>query len=105
MQCHLVNFASDYDATVTCCWKTNVTHVIAATDGKGACKRTLKVLMAILNGRWILTMDCKLHFLLQSSLCRVNLLPFPVVLISMNTDLVNLLITSDVMQLLVCLQG
>ncbi|KAM7521740.1 hypothetical protein LguiA_011642 [Lonicera macranthoides] len=55
--CHLVNFASDYDATVTSCWKTNVTHVIAATDGKGACKRTLKVLMAILNGRWILTLD------------------------------------------------
>ncbi|KZV32967.1 protein BREAST CANCER SUSCEPTIBILITY 1 [Dorcoceras hygrometricum] len=38
-------------------WKPNVTHVIAATDEKGACSRTLKVLMAILNGRWVLNVD------------------------------------------------
>lgn len=40
-------------------WKPNVTHVIAATDAKGSCTRTLKVLMAILNGNWVLKIDCK----------------------------------------------
>ena len=60
MQILLVKFASMCGATVTKFWKPNVTHVIAATDAQGACTRTLKVLMAILNGRWILKIDCKL---------------------------------------------
>lgn len=60
MQCNLVKFASSCGAAVSRCWKPNVTHVIAATDANGAYTRTLKVLMAILNGRWIVTMDCKL---------------------------------------------
>ncbi|KAG7989683.1 hypothetical protein I3843_03G251200 [Carya illinoinensis] len=50
----VLKFASMCGATVTKYWKPNVTHVIAATDAQGACTRTLKVLMAILNGRWIL---------------------------------------------------
>lgn len=41
-------------------WKPNITHVIVATDEEGASTRTLKVLMAILNGRWVLKIDCKL---------------------------------------------
>ncbi|XP_050251819.1 BRCA1-associated RING domain protein 1 [Quercus robur] len=53
----VVKFASMCGATVTKFWKPNVTHVIAATDAQGACTRTLKVLMAILNGRWILKID------------------------------------------------
>ncbi|CAL0309766.1 unnamed protein product [Lupinus luteus] len=53
----LVNFADKVGAAVTKYWTPNVTHVIAATDESGACSRTLKVLMAILNGRWILKMD------------------------------------------------
>ncbi|GAV82359.1 BRCT domain-containing protein/zf-HC5HC2H domain-containing protein/zf-C3HC4_2 domain-containing protein [Cephalotus follicularis] len=53
----LVNFANMIGATVSKFWKPNVTHVIVATDAKGACIRTLKVLMAILNGRWILEND------------------------------------------------
>ena len=60
MQILVVKFASMCGATVTKFWKPNVTHVIAATDAQGACTRTLKVLMAILNGRWILKIDCKL---------------------------------------------
>lgn len=35
-----------------------VTHVIASTDENGACKRTLKFLMGILEGKWILTIEC-----------------------------------------------
>lgn len=35
-----------------------VTHVIASTDENGACKRTLKFLMGILEGKWILTTEC-----------------------------------------------
>ncbi|XP_028758270.1 BRCA1-associated RING domain protein 1 [Neltuma alba] len=54
---HLINFASRIGATVTKFWTPDVTHVIAATDSNGACARTLKVLMAILNGQWILKMD------------------------------------------------
>nr|XP_029116035.1 protein BREAST CANCER SUSCEPTIBILITY 1 homolog isoform X2 [Elaeis guineensis] len=38
-------------------WIPTVTHVIASTDKNGACKRTLKFLMAILDGKWILSMD------------------------------------------------
>ncbi|GJZ08376.1 alpha N-terminal protein methyltransferase 1 [Tanacetum coccineum] len=39
-------------AVVSKYWRKDVTHVIAATDLTGACTRTLKVLMAILNGKW-----------------------------------------------------
>ncbi|GFP82946.1 protein breast cancer susceptibility 1 homolog [Phtheirospermum japonicum] len=56
-KCLLVKFATMCGATVFKFWNPNVTHVIASTDSDGACSRTLKVLMAILNGRWILTMD------------------------------------------------
>ncbi|KAI4975348.1 hypothetical protein ZWY2020_048955 [Hordeum vulgare] len=38
-------------------WSPNVTHVVASTDPSGACKRTLKFLMAILNGKWIVFID------------------------------------------------
>ncbi|XP_021888551.1 BRCA1-associated RING domain protein 1 isoform X2 [Carica papaya] len=56
-KCLLVKFASITGATVSKFWKPNITHVIAITDEKGACKRTLKVLMAILNGKWVLKID------------------------------------------------
>ncbi|KAM6551970.1 hypothetical protein CsatB_001778 [Cannabis sativa] len=42
--------------TISKKWESNVTHVIASTDESGACKRTLKVLMGILDGKWILSM-------------------------------------------------
>ncbi|KAK4281323.1 hypothetical protein QN277_012834 [Acacia crassicarpa] len=54
---HLINFASRIGATVTKFWTPDVTHVVAATDSNGACARTLKVLMGILNGQWVLKMD------------------------------------------------
>ncbi|KAK7412555.1 hypothetical protein VNO78_04019 [Psophocarpus tetragonolobus] len=38
-------------------WNTSVTHVIASTDENGACRRTLKVLMGILMGKWILNIE------------------------------------------------
>ncbi|XP_065876679.1 BRCA1-associated RING domain protein 1 [Euphorbia lathyris] len=53
----LVQFGTMIGVPVTKFWRPTVTHVIAATDEKGACIRTLKVLMAILNGRWVLTID------------------------------------------------
>ncbi|CAN4093563.1 unnamed protein product [Withania somnifera] len=53
----LVKFASMCGAIVCKFWKQNATHVVAATDEKGACTRTMKVLMAILSGKWILNMD------------------------------------------------
>ncbi|CAJ1962132.1 unnamed protein product [Sphenostylis stenocarpa] len=38
-------------------WDSTVTHVIASTDENGACRRTLKVLLGILEGKWILKVD------------------------------------------------
>ncbi|XP_057983911.1 uncharacterized protein LOC131168474 isoform X2 [Malania oleifera] len=38
-------------------WNSSVTHVIASTDENGACRRTLKILMAILEGKWILSIE------------------------------------------------
>lgn len=61
LQCLVAKFAKINGATMYKFWNPNVTHVIAATDSNGACSRTLKVLMAILNGKWVLSMDCKLH--------------------------------------------
>ncbi|KAM7253966.1 hypothetical protein ACFE04_031648 [Oxalis oulophora] len=55
----LLKFASMIGGTVYKLWSPNVTHVIASTDANGACTRTLKVLLAISNGKWILNTDCK----------------------------------------------
>ncbi|XP_073156826.1 BRCA1-associated RING domain protein 1-like [Henckelia pumila] len=53
----MTNFASICGAEVSKSWNSNVTHMIVATNENGACSRTFKVLMAILNGRWVLNMD------------------------------------------------
>lgn len=45
-------------ATVLKNWDLSVTHVIASTDENGACRRTLKILMGILEGKWILNIEC-----------------------------------------------
>ncbi|XP_063950090.1 BRCA1-associated RING domain protein 1 [Daucus carota subsp. sativus] len=55
--CYLVKFARCCGATVTRFWRPDVTHVITATDANSSCTRTLKVLMAILYGQWIISMD------------------------------------------------
>ncbi|KAJ0236178.1 BRCA1-associated RING domain protein 1 [Hirschfeldia incana] len=49
--------AAKFNATISRYWNPSVTHVIASTDEKGACTRTLKVLMGILNGKWIINAD------------------------------------------------
>ncbi|KAL1188855.1 BRCA1-associated RING domain protein 1 [Cardamine amara subsp. amara] len=49
--------AVKFNATISRYWNPSVTHVIASTDEKGACVRTLKVLMGILNGKWIINSD------------------------------------------------
>ncbi|XP_021662104.2 protein BREAST CANCER SUSCEPTIBILITY 1 homolog isoform X2 [Hevea brasiliensis] len=38
-------------------WDLSVTHVIASTNENGACRRTLKILMGILEGKWILNIE------------------------------------------------
>ncbi|MCL7024232.1 hypothetical protein MKW94_010944, partial [Papaver nudicaule] len=53
----LANFSKISGVTIVEHWKPNVTHVIASTDGTGACKRTLRFLKAILDGKWVLKMD------------------------------------------------
>ncbi|XP_057864399.2 protein BREAST CANCER SUSCEPTIBILITY 1 homolog isoform X2 [Cryptomeria japonica] len=53
----LNNFANLIGATISKTWSPAVTHVIASTDANGACRRTLKFLMAILEGKWILNID------------------------------------------------
>lgn len=39
-------------------WSSNVTHVVASVDENEACRRTLKVLLGILEGKWILSVKC-----------------------------------------------
>ncbi|XVF32345.1 hypothetical protein REPUB_Repub17cG0073900 [Reevesia pubescens] len=53
----LVKFAKNIGVAVLKFWRPDVTHVIASTDENGACTRTLKVLMAISNGKWVLKID------------------------------------------------
>ncbi|KAH7669756.1 BRCT domain-containing protein [Dioscorea alata] len=50
-------FANFIGAVVRKTWDQIVTHVIASTDEKGACSRTIKVLMAILTGKWVLNIN------------------------------------------------
>jgi BRCA1-associated RING domain protein 1 len=57
----LDQFEHQTGITVTNGWRSNVTHVIANTDECGACARTLKVLMAILAGKWVLNINCKFN--------------------------------------------
>jgi BRCA1-associated RING domain protein 1 len=54
-------FEQQTGITVINSWRPNVTHVIANMDERGACTRTLKVLLAILAGKWVLSVNCK-HF-------------------------------------------
>ncbi|CAM0903821.1 unnamed protein product [Alopecurus aequalis] len=53
----LDQFQSQTGITVTNTWRSNVTHVVANTDEKGACGRTLKVLLAILAGKWVVNIN------------------------------------------------
>ncbi|KAK7331405.1 hypothetical protein VNO77_25629 [Canavalia gladiata] len=50
-------FERVFKVTVLKNWDSSVTHVIASTDENGACKRTLKVLLGILEGKWILNVE------------------------------------------------
>lgn len=59
MQEMVSKFERSFRVTVLQRWDSRVTHVIASTDENGACKRTLKVLMGILEGKWILTVECE----------------------------------------------
>ena len=47
-------------------WSPRVTHLICGTDEMGAARRTFKYLMANLEGKWILKVDCMFfcHFIL-----------------------------------------
>ncbi|KAK1687035.1 hypothetical protein QYE76_047883 [Lolium multiflorum] len=53
----LGQFQAQTGITVTNNWTPNVTHVVANTDENGACGRTLKVLLAILAGKWVLNVN------------------------------------------------
>ncbi|CAN6327654.1 unnamed protein product [Urochloa humidicola] len=51
------DFAKIAGVPISTSWNSSVTHVIASTNLSGACKRTLKFLMAILNGKWVVSID------------------------------------------------
>eukprot|EP00850_Spirogloea_muscicola_P021714 SM000259S08736 [mRNA] locus=s259:65456:69273:+ [translate_table: standard] len=53
----LAAFAATVGATLAKDWTASVTHVITGTDADGRAKRTLKYLTAILNGRWIVSLN------------------------------------------------
>ncbi|KAJ0247160.1 BRCT domain-containing protein [Hirschfeldia incana] len=50
-------FAELSGVTVSSKWEPRVSHVIASTYENGACKRTLKFMLGILEGKWILSID------------------------------------------------
>ncbi|KAL1205349.1 BREAST CANCER SUSCEPTIBILITY 1-like protein [Cardamine amara subsp. amara] len=50
-------FAELSGVTISRKWEPSVTHVIASINENGACKRTLKFMMGILEGKWILSID------------------------------------------------
>ncbi|OEL22371.1 Protein BREAST CANCER SUSCEPTIBILITY 1-like protein [Dichanthelium oligosanthes] len=50
-------FAKTVGVSISTSWNPSVTHVVTSTDLSGACKRTLKFLMAILNGKWVVSID------------------------------------------------
>ncbi|KAJ8627253.1 hypothetical protein MRB53_020560 [Persea americana] len=53
----VLNFTRMVGVSISKTWNPTVTHVIASTDENGACKRTLKFLMGILEGKWILKLE------------------------------------------------
>lgn len=53
----LVKFANLTGTSLTGRWRKNTTHVIVSTYKHAACRRTVKVLKAILNGKWVLSLD------------------------------------------------
>ncbi|CAF2152137.1 unnamed protein product, partial [Brassica rapa] len=53
----ILEFAEVSGVTISRKWEPRVTHVIASTNENGACKRTLKFMMGILEGKWILSID------------------------------------------------
>ncbi|EOA19191.1 hypothetical protein CARUB_v10007870mg [Capsella rubella] len=53
----IAEFAEISGVTIAKKWEPTVTHVIASIDENRACKRTLKFMMAVLEGKWILTID------------------------------------------------
>ncbi|XP_043700084.1 protein BREAST CANCER SUSCEPTIBILITY 1 homolog [Telopea speciosissima] len=50
-------FAKLAGISVAKTWCSSITHVIASTDENGACRRTLKFLMGVLEGKWIMKID------------------------------------------------
>ncbi|KAI3709979.1 hypothetical protein L2E82_39751 [Cichorium intybus] len=53
----IVEFEKLSGVTILKTWDSRVTHVIASVDENGACRRTLKYLMGIIEGKWILTFE------------------------------------------------
>ncbi|KAG2249104.1 hypothetical protein Bca52824_088732 [Brassica carinata] len=50
-------FAEVSGVTISRKWEPRVTHIIASINDNGACKRTLKFMMGVLEGKWILSID------------------------------------------------
>ncbi|CAI5941403.1 unnamed protein product [Closterium sp. NIES-64] len=51
----LVKFADAMGAQLTSDWSPRVTHLLVGTDSEGKARRTLKMVMAILHGQWVLS--------------------------------------------------
>lgn len=69
VQEQLAAFVAISGASSSKAWNSTVTHVIAGVDESGSARRTLKFLMATLEGKWILKSSCtKFHQTLPSCL-------------------------------------
>lgn len=59
MQGTVTEFEKLSGVTILKNWDSSVTHVIASTNENGECRRTLKFLMGVLEGKWILSVHCE----------------------------------------------
>ncbi|XP_044977060.1 uncharacterized protein LOC123444413 isoform X2 [Hordeum vulgare subsp. vulgare] len=77
----LKEFASLTSSILAEAWDRNVTHVIVGRNAGDACGKSYEVLMAILSGKWIVTvrwiMDCLVEPIPDVKTCLEKLVPGP----------------------------
>ena len=69
LQSVISEFAEVSGVTISRKWEPRVTHIIASINDNGACKRTLKFMMGVLEGKWILSIDCKYYHSIRKETC------------------------------------
>ena len=59
LRCRATQFRRLKGVALTFDFNMNVTHVVCSSDSKHLCSRTLKYLMAVVFGKWVVSFDCR----------------------------------------------